>query len=71
MLALKCTFWGVEIGLTRTSEITVLFVWVWDSSKLLTDLKFKMRLHKENDPNLLPGGGGHMVPVRSMIIKTS
>ena len=47
------------------------FVWVWDSSKLLTDLKFKMRLHKENDPNLLPGGGGHMVPVRSMIIKTS
>ena len=30
-----------------------------------------MQLRKENGPNLLPGGGGHMVPVRSMIIKTS
>ena len=34
-------------------------------------LEFQMRLYIENDPKMLPGGSGHMVPVRSMIIKTS
>ena len=67
-------FFGVKIGYTRKNYVHVYCIWynsLSESELLFTDLKFKMRLHKENDPNLLPGGGGHMVPVRSMIIKTS